>query len=62
VLVALPGVLHVVPFGNALHISGTDAAALSAALAPYRAQPELQWSLTEAGLEDVFIQLMQEPA
>ena len=33
-----PGVQMVVPFGTALHVSGDDAEALDAALAPYRAR------------------------
>ncbi len=53
-----PGVDQVTPFGNTLHITGTDAAALEAAIAPWRAQPGLIWARTEANLEDVFIHLM----
>ncbi len=53
-----PGVDQVTPFGNTLHITGTDAAALEAAIAPWRAQPDLIWVRTEADLEDVFIHLM----
>ncbi|MCW3835526.1 ABC transporter ATP-binding protein [Sphingomonas canadensis] len=52
-----PGVEMVAPFGLALHISGTDPAALEAAIAPYR-QPPLRWSPAEPTLEDVFIHLM----
>ncbi len=48
---------QVVPFGNTLHVSGHDAAALEAALAPYR-QNGHTWQQVEAGLEDVFICLM----
>ena len=55
---SLPGVEMVVPFGNTLHVSGTDAARLDAVLAPFRAVPGLTWSRVDAGLEDVFIQLM----
>ncbi len=54
-----PGVEFVAPFGNNLHLSGTDRAALEAAIAPYRGAPDLTWSETEPGLEDVFILLMQ---
>ena len=32
--------------------------ALGAAIAPYRADPALQWEKSEASLEDVFIELM----
>ncbi len=52
------GVATVVPFGMQLHVSGTDAAALEAAIAPYRDHPALRWAPVEAGLEDVFISLM----
>jgi ABC-2 type transport system ATP-binding protein len=48
----------VVPFGNALHVSGTDAAQLDACIAPLRADPRWDWKAAEPGLEDVFIQLM----
>jgi ABC-2 type transport system ATP-binding protein len=52
------GVATVVPFGMQLHVSSTDAAALEAAIAPYRDEPALRWVSVEAGLEDVFISLM----
>jgi len=54
-----PGVEIVVPFGTALHVSGTDAALLEMALAPYRDVPALRVQRIESGLEDVFVQLMQ---
>ena len=47
----------VVPFGNLLHVSGTDAGALERAIAPYRDDATLRWHLSETGLEDVFIHL-----
>jgi ABC-2 type transport system ATP-binding protein len=53
-----PGIAMAAPFGNALHVSGTDGAALEAAIAPWRADPALTWSRTEPSLEDVFIHLM----
>ena len=56
----LPGVAQVVPFGDALHVSGTDAGQLEAALAPYRGRTDLAWTRTHPGLEDVFIQLVTE--
>ena len=62
---ALPAAQMVVPFGNALHVSGTDAGALAAALAPLAARPGLAVRQVPAGLEDVFIHLMApgaEPA
>jgi ABC-2 type transport system ATP-binding protein len=52
------GVTMVAPFGASLHVSGRDAAALEAAIAPYRADPALRWEKSEASLEDVFIELM----
>ena len=33
----------VAPFGTSLHVSGRDAAALEAAIAPYRDDPALIW-------------------
>ena len=56
----LPDVAQVTAFGNTLHVTGDDAAALEAALAPLRSQPGLTWRRTEAGLEDVFIDLMRD--
>lgn len=52
-----PGVLAAAPFGQALHVSGTDRGALEAAIAPYRREP-YRWSEGEPTLEDVFIQMM----
>ena len=56
---SLPGVEMVVPFGNTLHVSGTDEAALDKALAPYRERPGITWQRAEPSLEDVFIKLME---
>jgi ABC-2 type transport system ATP-binding protein len=53
-----PGAQQVVPFGNALHVSGTDAGKLAACTAGLRADPRWHWQPAEPGLEDVFIQLM----
>ena len=52
-----PGIEMAAPFGSALHVSGTDRAALEAAIAPYR-RPGLTWSETRPTIEDVFIHLM----
>ena len=55
----------VVPFGAALHVSGTDEAALAAALEPFARRPGLAVRRVDPGLEDVFIHLMRgvaEPA
>jgi ABC-2 type transport system ATP-binding protein len=53
-----PGIDMVAPFGNSLHVSGRDAAALEAAIKPYRERPGLNWNRSEPTLEDVFIDLM----
>jgi len=52
-----PGVGQAVPFGNALHVSGDDAAALEEAILPFRTE-RYEWRQIESGLEDVFIHLM----
>jgi len=56
----LSAVAQVTAFGNTLHVTGDDPAALEAAIAPLRAEPGVTWQRTEAGLEDVFIDLMRE--
>ena len=54
-----PGVLSVAAFGHTVHVAGQDAVQLDAAVAPWRAQrPELNWTRTQANLEDVFISLI----
>jgi ABC-2 type transport system ATP-binding protein len=53
-----PGIDTVAPFGTSLHVCGRDEAALEAAIAPYRARPDLTWTRSEPSLEDVFIELM----
>jgi len=55
-----PGVEMVVPFGNRLHVSGTDAKALEASLGAAAAKPGLQVRRVDAGLEDVFIHMMRQ--
>ena len=55
---ARPGVTQAVAFGNRLHVSGDDAALLERNLAPFRTPP-YEWRRVEAGLEDVFIHLME---
>jgi ABC-2 type transport system ATP-binding protein len=52
-----PGVEQVVAFGNTLHVSGRDAMQLEAAIAQAR-DPRHEWRRITAGLEDVFISLM----
>jgi ABC-2 type transport system ATP-binding protein len=53
-----PGVDMVAPFGTSLHVSGRDRAALEAAIAPHRNDPNLTWTASKPSLEDVFIELM----
>jgi ABC-2 type transport system ATP-binding protein len=55
----LPGIEQVAPFGETLHVTGTDRAMLLAAVAPFRNDPQLLWSEGDTTLEDVFIHLMQ---
>jgi ABC-2 type transport system ATP-binding protein len=51
------GVLSASAFGAAVHVSGTDRAALEQAIEPYRRDP-FKWNEVSPSLEDVFIQLM----
>jgi ABC-2 type transport system ATP-binding protein len=53
-----PGVDGVTPFGHTLHVTGRDAAALEAAIAPYQSDGRHRWQRSEPTLEDVFIHLM----
>ena len=55
-----PGVEQAVAFGNQLHVSGNDAAALERAIAPFQ-NDRYRWRKVESGLEDVFIHLMEKP-
>ncbi|MEO3472176.1 ABC transporter ATP-binding protein [Roseomonas sp. CAU 1739] len=57
-LAGKPGVEMVAPFGATLHVSGPDAAALAAAITPFRGEAALEWSASEPSLEDAFIHLM----
>lgn len=56
----LPGVEMVVPFGNALHVSGTDARTLATTLEPFASRADLEVHPVAPGLEDVFIHLMAQ--
>jgi ABC-2 type transport system ATP-binding protein len=58
-LAGKPGVVTATPFGQSIHVSGVDRAALEAALKPYRREP-FRWTEVEPTLEDVFIRLMGE--
>jgi ABC-2 type transport system ATP-binding protein len=60
-LAGKPGIDMVAPFGQALHVSGTDRAALEHAIGPYR-RAELRWTEVPPSLEDVFIHLMRTHA
>ncbi|MBI2315779.1 MAG: ABC transporter ATP-binding protein [Betaproteobacteria bacterium] len=53
------GVSHVTAFGHALHVTGEEEAALEAAIAPFANEADLLWSKAQAGIEDVFIHLME---
>jgi ABC-2 type transport system ATP-binding protein len=52
------GVDMVAPFGTSLHVSGRDAAALEAGIAPFRERQGLAWRHSQPSLEDLFIDLM----
>lgn len=52
------GVKQAVAFGKTLHVSGSDAAGLEKAIAPFRA--DYEWTQVRSGLEDVFIHLMDQ--
>ncbi len=54
-----PGVEMVAPFGNTLHVSGTDAAALAASIGTAK-RPGLTVREVPPTLEDVFIHLMRD--
>ena len=56
------GVDTVIPFGMALRVSGRDATALAAALAPARGSGAFAVERTATSLEDVFVNLMQGTA
>ena len=55
-----PGVEMVAPFGNALHVSGTDRAAIESSLAALRERPGIEVREVAPSLEDVFIHLMRD--
>ena len=53
----LAGVQQVVSFGNSLHVSGEDAAALENSISPFRSSA-YGWKKVDTSLEEVFISLM----
>ncbi len=57
-LTGQPGVEQVARFGAALHVSGTDAAALAATVSKLKKTGKRTWKQQPAGLEEVFIHLM----
>ena len=58
-LKSLPGVAHITAFGNSLHVTGEDEAAIEAAIAPFFAEPGIHWKHAQSSLEDIFIHLMK---
>ncbi|RIK83242.1 MAG: multidrug ABC transporter ATP-binding protein [Hyphomicrobiales bacterium] len=56
----LPGVEQAAPFGATLHVVGSDAALLSASLAPLAARPGISVEPGQTSLEDVFIKFMAD--
>ena len=60
-LAGKPDVEMIAPFGQALHVSGTNRATLERAIAPFRREP-FRWTEVAPSLEDVFIHLMRTHA
>ena len=60
-LAGKPGIDMAAPFGQALHVSGTDREALESSIAPFRHDP-YRWTEVPPSLEDVFIHLMRTHA
>jgi ABC-2 type transport system ATP-binding protein len=57
-----PGVGEVTMFGSTLHVTGRDAARLEATVGEFLPDARYRWQRIEAGLEDVFISLMNRAA
>lgn len=57
-LAGLPGIEQVAPFGNSLHVVGSDAKLLDRTVADYVRGRNLSSARGETSLEDVFIKLM----
>lgn len=58
----IPAVSSAAPFGDCLHVSGTDAAALEAAIAPFRENENHIWTKVHPTMEDVFFHYASEKA
>ncbi len=59
-LEVMPGVGLVTTFFDTIHVSGQDKDALDASIAPFKANPNYRWELTQSSLEEVFIWLTRE--
>jgi len=57
-LIGEPGVEQVAPFGNTLHVVGSDEGLLARTLKPLASEPGIRLDKGETSLEDVFIKLM----
>lgn len=60
VLQKLAAVKTVAPFGDSLHVSGTDPDSLKTALSPYFEDPAYKWHPESPSFEDVFIRYMAD--
>jgi ABC-2 type transport system ATP-binding protein len=56
----MPGVEMVAPFGNTLHVSGTERAALEQSIAKVNGREGVEVREVDPSLEDVFIHLMRD--
>lgn len=61
-LKAVAGVELTIPFGNNLHVCGTDSGKLEQSLRPFMSEGAYHWQKLETGLEEVFISLMNQQA
>jgi ABC-2 type transport system ATP-binding protein len=55
-----PGIKQVIPFGNTLHVCGTDGERFAENLRPFIADSSYRWEKIETGLEEVFVSLMSK--
>lgn len=56
----LPGIQQVVPFGATLHVSGVQSALMQHSIFPFQSDERYHWTRAKPGLEDVFIQMMDQ--